>query len=77
MEGVSVPNNKLKLFVVNQTDGAAPDEWSEFRDTFMVIAKDKDQALELVGDLSNGMASEVAFDTPKVLLMASGSSRLP
>lgn len=65
--------NPLKLFVVNETDGANPDEWGPWHDVILVLAENAEQAKELCGDMAHGGVAEVVFDKPKVLLTERGA----
>lgn len=58
--------DKLRLFVVGECS-PNPDEWSEFGGWSLVLAERAEQAIEIVGELGHGPATEVDTSKPTML----------
>ena len=58
---------EYKLYVVGEDD-PDPETWSIWSEYALVIARDKEEALKLLGELASEV-HEVKLDSPKVLVV--------
>lgn len=58
--------DKLKLFVVGESS-SNPNDWSEWGDRALVMARTESEALQMAGDLCGGPVAEVICEKPMLL----------